>query len=140
MRTLFALVAIGAVMASGCGGSGSAQDDVVTVALGQTVSLTEGRSVRIPEEDVTVRFDAVVEDSRCPINATCVTAGRAVVRVVVGNAGTATPLTGEVGSSVTKAPYSVRLVALDPLPVAPVPNPAPAKTLTLEIFRIRILP
>ena len=61
-----------------CGGhtAGPSQplDARVTVSHGET---------RGTEGGVALRFDAVTEDSRCPLNAMCVAAGRAVAQVTI---------------------------------------------------------
>jgi hypothetical protein len=51
-------------------------DTMLTVGHGQTMSVADSGGLA-------VRFDAVSEDSRCPMNAMCVSAGRAVARVSV---------------------------------------------------------
>ena len=48
--------------------------------------LSPGTPQRIPETDLTVVFEAVVEDSRCPTGTNCVWAGDAAVRVRVDSA------------------------------------------------------
>jgi hypothetical protein len=48
---------------------------------GQDFDARIGETVAIAGEPLTVTFEQVVEDSRCPANATCVWAGTAVVRV-----------------------------------------------------------
>lgn len=43
--------------------------------LGQPFALKVGESVSFPELDLTLTFEAILEDSRCPANVTCVHAG-----------------------------------------------------------------
>jgi hypothetical protein len=70
----FVLVAL----AAGCGGQTTGPsaplDARVTIGYGQTLSTDGG---------VSLRFDTVLEDSRCPMNAMCVWAGQAIVQVTV---------------------------------------------------------
>jgi hypothetical protein len=44
-------------------------------------------SVRIEETPLTIRFDSVTEDSRCPTDVQCVWAGNATVRLTVLSSG-----------------------------------------------------
>ena len=48
---------------------------------GQDFDARIGETVAIAGEPLTVTFEQVVEDSRCPANAACVWAGTAVVRI-----------------------------------------------------------
>jgi len=47
----------------------------VTVGLDETFTIGVGQSARITGEDMTVTFNGVVGDSRCPQNVTCVWEG-----------------------------------------------------------------
>ena len=60
-------------------------------ANGPTASLNEVANL----DGLTVRPLAVVEDSRCPINANCVWAGRVRIRAEVSGAGTREMTLGE---------------------------------------------
>jgi hypothetical protein len=57
------------------GGTRDAQDS------GSEMVLAAGASQRIPDTDLTVSFEAAVEESRCPSGATCVWAGDVAVRI-----------------------------------------------------------
>ena len=59
------------------------------VSLGQEFPLRAAESVRIAGTDLLIAFDRVTEDSRCPVNVTCVWAGNAVVRLTARVAGAA---------------------------------------------------
>lgn len=93
-----------------------------TVALGSPFTLTRGQSAEVGGQ--TVRFDAVLEDSRCPQGTTCVWAGRARVTLSVADAGVvALELPGfvtaesEQGHQPVEAHgYRFTLLALDPYP------------------------
>ncbi len=50
------------------------------------IVLSPGDSQRIPDTDLTVVFEAVVEDSRCPVGTNCVWAGDAIVRMRIDSA------------------------------------------------------
>ena len=76
-----------ALLFTGCSNTSQTQ-----VELGKEFSLAIGQSVAIKNENLTIRFDAVTEDSRCPTGATCIWAGQASARVTI-NDGSATELT-----------------------------------------------
>lgn len=89
-----------------------------SVALPSTVTLAVGETVVIDSADVEITFSAVTEDSRCPVDVTCVWAGRAVVALAVGTAGSgASTVELEVGGQPLEA-HGLRLAAtaLEPLP------------------------
>jgi len=46
-----------------------------------SVVLAPGESHRIPETDLTIVFETVVDDSRCPSGVTCIREGDAAVRL-----------------------------------------------------------
>ena len=60
--------------------AGCSVNSAIEGHLNEELPLSIGQTMRISEEDLTVEFLAVVEDSRCPKNVTCVWTGRAVVR------------------------------------------------------------
>jgi hypothetical protein len=84
LKVLLAVLFIGAVAAcaenSGPG-------------LGQKFTLRVGQSASIDGEGLTLRFDAVLSDSRCPSDVQCIRAGEAEVRLITTQGGEATPLT-----------------------------------------------
>jgi hypothetical protein len=51
------------------------------VSLGSAFDLRVGDAVRIAGEPLTITFDRVTDDSRCPTNVTCVWAGDAIVHL-----------------------------------------------------------
>lgn len=55
----------------------------VTASLNKPFQLKLKQSAVIPAEKMTVSFDALVQDSRCPAQAMCVWAGDVVVRLKV---------------------------------------------------------
>lgn len=103
--------------ASACAGNPTSPSGV---ALGQEFSLRPGTSAVVEGAGLTVRFQAVVSDSRCPADALCIRAGEAVVALGAVFAGgglsweasTASPADVAVGG------YLVRLVRLEPYPVS----------------------
>ncbi len=56
---------------------------VVSAKAPETVNLRVGQSKTADHGRVSVKFISVVEDSRCPMNARCVWAGNARIKVAV---------------------------------------------------------
>lgn len=121
-RRSCALVLSLAALVSAPGGSASSSEARAR-RLGESFSLAVGESAAIEGESLLVTFLEVKEDSRCPKNATCVWEGDATVRIALQTAAggkrerdlhTSSKLQGEEAG----AGYSVRLVALAPMPVA----------------------
>ena len=70
--TLILMVLVVGVLLAGCtGNSGEAK-----AALSQQFSLSPGQSAIITGENLKIKFEAVLEDSRCPKNVTCIWEGR----------------------------------------------------------------
>ncbi|HUP24741.1 MAG TPA: hypothetical protein VNB06_17615 [Thermoanaerobaculia bacterium] len=65
---------------------------VLEAALGVPFELRLGDSARLASTRLELRFDAVVEDSRCPADVTCVWAGNAHLRLTASLSGTPTVL------------------------------------------------
>ncbi len=70
----FVLIAL--LLATACGGP-------TEVAIDQDFTLAFGRSVAIENTGYTVTFQDVLQDSRCPVNADCVWAGNARIRLAI---------------------------------------------------------
>ena len=51
--------------------------------VNQRFTLAPGESAQVPDAGVSVRFDGVTGDARCPGDALCILGGDAVVHVVV---------------------------------------------------------
>lgn len=94
-----------------------------------TLKLGENFKVRINEaaevEGITVRLVDVTNDSRCPINATCITAGTVQAEVAMNSKSVSkeTRATLTLGSSSDKAEtvvntYRIKLLDIQPLPTA----------------------
>lgn len=89
----------------------------------EPIVLKSGQSARLADENVTVTFARVAQDSRCPYRATCATRGDGIVEAILTQAdgttqtfvlhtdsaqrNTRTPDTG---------PYGIKLLALTPYP------------------------
>lgn len=107
--------------ATGC----NKNDSGITFELGK--SFIAGYNVQVPWENdpgITVRFNKTVEDSRCPIDAECIWAGRVVVEVTFtqgGNSETKSLALGDYSGSgysntVTFGNFSVELLNVLPAP------------------------
>ena len=109
-RLLLAVLASG--LAGGCSG-------VTTVSeLPATVTVDFGEEVRVADPALTVRFVEVVQDSRCPVGATCVSEGSVTLRFSVTDAeGTldALILRSDQGPVISDG-VSFRLVKVEPVP------------------------
>lgn len=83
----------------------------VTLAPGEGVTVQDGR------ERLDLQFAAVVEDSRCPVDVTCVWAGQATVRVHLGARGTHDIVTGAGAPGVVEVDgWRVEVVTVEPEP------------------------
>ena len=106
----------------------------VRAALDQDFRLARGETAAAGPDGLTVRFAAVVEDSRCPMGVQCIRAGEAKVELALSAPGAGTEgliLATEGGQPRygSFAGYDVRLVALDPPRRTDVAHPAYVATL-----------
>lgn len=103
--------------------------------------LRIGQEARVPGTIVRVAFLAVRDDSRCPIDVTCVWAGDAhvVLALALGTGPSSDHVlhwNPEAGpGSVTLGTYRVSLVSLDPLPRAGEPLPTDAYRVRVKVER-----
>ncbi len=102
-----------ALLLAGCGGSGGSDDDESpTVKLGDPVTLRVGGSATVDTvtgaDNVRLAVNEVVEDSRCPVDVNCVTAGIFRVDVTLSGGGAAAAQTVRVtqGTTPAQAPAS----------------------------------
>jgi hypothetical protein len=131
MRTMrFAALALVAACASGGRPS-------VPAALDRDFRLERGETAAVGAEGLTVRFIAVVEDSRCPLGVQCVRAGEAKVQLALrapGSGGDNLILATEGGQPryASFATYDVHLVALEPRRRPDDPHPPYVATLRVS--------
>jgi hypothetical protein len=126
---LLALCLLAATACSGNSPSGPTPvDREVVLAPGQTAEFDSGLSVR---------FVSVIGDSRCPIDAVCITGGDAIVRIHVA-AGTGRGdrdlHTGDM-QPITFDDVEVRLVELTPYPFSGRETPQRDYRATLRVIR-----
>ena len=51
--------------------------------INQIISIQNGQTLQNSEPTISLKFDAVQNDSRCPIDATCISAGNAAVQFLL---------------------------------------------------------
>ena len=92
-----------------------------TATLDQPFELRVGQQVTIAGEALTVSFEGVPSDSRCPTGVQCIWAGDATVQVVLSKDGKAAGFelhTNLEPRTATYLNYTIELVSLAPYPTA----------------------
>jgi hypothetical protein len=104
------------MLCAGCAGSSTQPSQT---PLGQPFELRSGASAML-DGGLTITFDGVASDSRCPMNALCIWAGDAVVALSISQGpGGSVPRelhTNAAGSVTSYLAYSIKLLALAPYP------------------------
>ena len=127
MRTLGTLISTLTIVTA-CGRFASAPD----VAPSQSVQLQVEQAAIVAGSTVRVQFVRAA-DSRCPLDAVCITAGAAVIDLVLSGSGPTQAVTLRLGQKPMTATYGGLLfeaTALDPYPSR---EPSLTQTLTLRI-------
>jgi hypothetical protein len=122
MHRLVLLVA--AITAAACFHGPTGPDAVA----GQPFELKAGATAELPD-GARLKFDRVQSDSRCPLDAICVTAGNATIAVTLtperGGSVSRELHTQPNGSQISYGSYTIALTELQPYPRASQPtNPA----------------
>ena len=122
----FLLLLVAPALLRGCPSNAKKQPEEggerVRVRLGQEFKLRVGQQAAVEGEGLRVRFAAVVNDSRCPADVTCVWAGNAEVQIEAEAGGSREDLKLNThgGDGFPKEArhkqYSVGLVSLSPHP------------------------
>ena len=111
---------IGLVVAvAGCAGG------MTQVPAGQDYQLAPGAEAALAGADRTVAFVTMVNDSRCPSDVVCVTAGNAEIRLRLSGGGVDTTFslnTTTPPKEATIGGVRLELVGLEPYPKASVPK------------------
>ncbi|MBL7775390.1 MAG: hypothetical protein JNK89_05275 [Saprospiraceae bacterium] len=120
------------------------KDGILSFKLDTPFELKIGESATLEDQaDVQIRFDKVLSDSRCPIDAECVWAGRAEIEVTFfqeGQSATTTLIMGDhTGTGYTEKAvfgiYTVTLKAVRPEPKADQPIPVGDYRIELEVSK-----
>ena len=157
MKTLIATIAIVTMIrliATGCDPSSatppvpSRPPSVQPTPANHRVQIGLGGSVELPDQGTGISFDRVVEDSRCPANVVCISAGQVVIELTVAEADTSAVvrLSFEPGSGAqspwTRVPssqpglegISIRMTALEDNPGSAADKEGGVLTAVLEVM------
>jgi hypothetical protein len=92
--------------------------DPVNVLIDKEFSLGIGQTASIERENLFIKFKAVLEDSRCPVNVVCVWAGNGKVEFEIldidGQNKTLTLNTEDEPSATTLKGHKLKLISLNP--------------------------
>lgn len=88
--------------------------------LPATVTIKFGQDIHLLDPDVIIRFAEVVQDSRCPVDVTCVQAGSATLRfsIIEPDLDLFTVIIETDGPPQTSQGLTFRLISVDPEPRA----------------------
>jgi hypothetical protein len=86
--------------------------------LGTPVTLAPGERAVFPDERLEVQFVAVVSDSRCPSDATCVWAGEVLVRIATRSDSETEQHELTAGQGFEVGRYRATVVDVQPVPVS----------------------
>ena len=114
------------------------RDGVVCARLGEQFSLRVGETAYLADTRLSIRLNAVPEDSRCPRDVVCVWAGNARVSLTLrdGSNADAVDLNSTLEPrAVTRWGYAVKLVDVQPVPTAGQPIPAREYVVRLVVTR-----
>jgi hypothetical protein len=115
----------------GCQLNQKADADPASYTVNEAFGLGGGREAVIQGENLRLRFDDVLEDSRCPKGVECFWTGQARIAIRVLQAGDSTtlefntnPAPGQNRQSIPMGEYTIQLWSLDPYPQTPDDSPA----------------
>jgi hypothetical protein len=98
---------------------GSNPNEPTDIPLGRSFDLRAGTSATL-QDGLKVTFDTVQSDSRCPMDAICVWAGDAIVKVALSQSGGSQAErdlhTDTGGSQAAYLSYTIKLITLAPHP------------------------
>ncbi|MBT2211593.1 MULTISPECIES: hypothetical protein [Actinomadura] len=123
-----------------CASGASAGTDDPTIKPGAPFTLAPGQTGRLDGGALTVRFDGVSDDSRCPATVDCVWAGSATVHLTI-TFGEAAPaardlyVNGTSAKTVAVSGYKVSLIGLAPERQSTKPLPKDAYRAKLRVDR-----
>lgn len=100
------------------------------IEMNQPFTLAIGETAVLPNTGLSVRFDAILEDSRCPKSVTCVWAGQVIAVLTVQEAEQNTaelqisPDSPTTAKQASYGAYTVEITAVTPYPLTSDPIPA----------------
>ena len=118
--------------------------DPVSFHLNQPFALGGGQEASDADDDLTLRFSDVLEDSRCPERVECFWTGQARVAIAVQPHGgvpttlefNTNPAPGQTVSTGRAGVYTVAMQSLEPYPQTPdEPIPLPEYLVTLTVSK-----
>jgi hypothetical protein len=100
-------------------------------SLDEPFALAAGTETAVGSEGLSLRFDAVLEDSRCPTEVDCFWSGQAIIVIMATEAGqepvklesNTNPAPDQTVDELPAFGYTVRLIQLDPYPQTTDPIP-----------------
>lgn len=136
MRKLLSLAVLSLALACRSAADGSSPTEP---SVGEAFDLRAGTTAALDGGSLTLRFDRVSEDSRCPVDVQCIQAGDAVVVLAATAGGTASTLelhtSSRASSEGTAGSYTVRLLELRPAPRSTVTTRPEDYVARLEVRR-----
>jgi hypothetical protein len=128
-----ALIVAVATLASAC----SASPTAPSIPLDRTFTLIPGERVRVADTAISLQFERVDGDSRCPADAFCVLGGDAQVRISVHDDGRAHHYALHTGdlAPVRHDGLTIALVELAPYPFSAQPIAPTDYRATLRVSR-----
>lgn len=138
----FLVVVLGAVIAVGCS-PGQARPDTESAQLGHEFVLGGGQEAVLDGAGLRLKFDRVLDDSRCPKRVSCVWTGAAHIAMIATPDGqppttlefNTNPAPGQTHLTETVGGYTVELRSLDPYPETPGTIPLPDYRATMLVVR-----
>jgi hypothetical protein len=137
-KTWLVALSLGLTLA-GCH-SNEAAAQPITTRIGQAFTLAGGQEATVDGENMRVRFDRVLEDSRCPRQVECFWTGQARVAILVEPNGrgettlefNTNPAPGQNNQTALLDEYTIAMDSLDPYPQTP------HQAIPLEDYRLRL--
>ncbi|HEU0298342.1 MAG TPA: hypothetical protein VFR37_02785 [Longimicrobium sp.] len=134
MRTLIAVAVV--PLLAGC---------INTFRTGPVPGTDADQQVRIPigetrmfdEERLAIGFGAVTEDSRCPTDAQCITAGNAIVGLILQERGEATRSV-ELSTTTGRRRVSHEGYVIEVMDLQPLPTTTGAPEMESYVVRLRV--
>jgi hypothetical protein len=127
MIRLWHVAMVLAVALMGCQQAQEARADDVEFHLNEAFALAGGQDAVIAGEKLRMRFEQVLEDSRCPAQVECFWTGQARIAIVVQPAESTptmvafntNPAPGQNVQTARVGEYAIELVSLEPYPQTP---------------------